>query len=54
MPNVDGIEATERIAQSVWAMPVVVLSAYDEPQMIEARWPRAPPAASRRASGWTS
>ncbi len=36
MPNVDGIEATERIAQSVWAMPVVVLSAYDEPQMIEA------------------
>src|SRR6476660_2355611 len=36
MPNVDGIEATERIAQSRWAMPVVVLSAYDEPQMIEA------------------
>jgi DNA-binding NarL/FixJ family response regulator len=36
MPNVDGIEATERIVQSVWAMPVVVLSAYDEPQMIEA------------------
>ncbi len=36
MPNVDGIEATERIAQSLWAMPVVVLSAYDEPQMIEA------------------
>ena len=36
MPNVDGIEATERIAQSAWAMPVVVLSAYDEPQMIEA------------------
>ena len=36
MPNVDGIEATERIARSVWAMPVVVLSAYDEPQMIEA------------------
>ncbi len=36
MPNVDGIEATEKIAQSLWAMPVVVLSAYDEPQMIEA------------------
>jgi DNA-binding NarL/FixJ family response regulator len=36
MPNVDGIEATERIAASEWAMPVVVLSAYDEPQMIEA------------------
>jgi DNA-binding NarL/FixJ family response regulator len=36
MPNVDGIEATERISASPWAMPVVVLSAYDEPQMIEA------------------
>ena len=36
MPNVDGIEATEQIAQAPWAMPVVVLSAYDEPQMIEA------------------
>ncbi len=36
MPNVDGIEATQRIASSSWAMPVVVLSAYDEPQMIEA------------------
>ena len=36
MPNVDGIEATERISRSPWAMPVVVLSAYDEPQMIEA------------------
>jgi DNA-binding NarL/FixJ family response regulator len=36
MPNVDGIEATERIAGAPWAMPVVVLSAYDEPQMIEA------------------
>ena len=36
MPNVDGIEATERISASDWAMPVVVLSAYDEPQMIEA------------------
>ena len=36
MPNVDGIEATEQIAASEWAMPVVVLSAYDEPQMIEA------------------
>jgi DNA-binding NarL/FixJ family response regulator len=36
MPNVDGIEATEQIAGSAWAMPVVVLSAYDEPQMIEA------------------
>ncbi len=36
MPNVDGIEATEKIATSDWAMPVVVLSAYDEPQMIEA------------------
>jgi len=35
MPNVDGIEATEQIAAE-WAMPVVVLSAYDEPQMIEA------------------
>ena len=36
MPNVDGIEATEKIASAEWAMPVVVLSAYDEPQMIEA------------------
>jgi len=36
MPNVDGIEATEKIATSDWAVPVVVLSAYDEPQMIEA------------------
>jgi DNA-binding NarL/FixJ family response regulator len=36
MPNVDGIEATEQIAKATWAMPVVVLSAYDEPQMIEA------------------
>ena len=36
MPNVDGIEATQRIASATWAMPVVVLSAYDEPQMIEA------------------
>jgi CheY-like chemotaxis protein/sugar/nucleoside kinase (ribokinase family) len=36
MPNVDGIEATEQIAASDWAMPVVVLSAYDEPQMIDA------------------
>jgi len=36
MPNVDGIEATEQIANASWAMPVVVLSAYDEPQMIEA------------------
>ena len=36
MPNVDGIEATQRISSSSWAMPVVVLSAYDEPQMIEA------------------
>jgi DNA-binding NarL/FixJ family response regulator len=36
MPNVDGIEATEQIAKAPWAMPVVVLSAYDEPQMIEA------------------
>ena len=36
MPNVDGIEATEQIASADWAMPVVVLSAYDEPQMIEA------------------
>jgi DNA-binding NarL/FixJ family response regulator len=36
MPNVDGIEATEQIANAPWAMPVVVLSAYDEPQMIEA------------------
>jgi DNA-binding NarL/FixJ family response regulator len=36
MPNVDGIEATEQIANAAWAMPVVVLSAYDEPQMIEA------------------
>ena len=36
MPNVDGIEATQRIASASWAMPVVVLSAYDEPQMIEA------------------
>jgi DNA-binding NarL/FixJ family response regulator len=36
MPNVDGIEATEQIAHAEWAMPVVVLSAYDEPQMIEA------------------
>ncbi len=36
MPNVDGIEATQRIAGATWAMPVVVLSAYDEPQMIEA------------------
>ncbi|MGZ4482230.1 MAG: response regulator [Gaiellales bacterium] len=36
MPNVDGIEATEQIAQAPWGMPVVVLSAYDEPQMIEA------------------
>jgi len=36
MPNVDGIEATEQIAHASWAMPVVVLSAYDEPQMIEA------------------
>src|SRR3954451_4998133 len=36
MPNVDGIEATEQIANAEWAMPVVVLSAYDEPQMIEA------------------
>jgi DNA-binding NarL/FixJ family response regulator len=36
MPNVDGIEATEQIAHAPWAMPVVVLSAYDEPQMIEA------------------
>jgi CheY-like chemotaxis protein/sugar/nucleoside kinase (ribokinase family) len=36
MPNVDGIEATEQIAASEWAMPVVVLSAYDEPQMIDA------------------
>jgi DNA-binding NarL/FixJ family response regulator len=36
MPTMDGIEATERIAGAEWAMPVVVLSAYDEPQMIEA------------------
>ena len=36
MPNVDGIEATEQIAAADWAIPVVVLSAYDEPQMIEA------------------
>lgn len=36
MPNLDGIEATEQIAAAGWAMPVVVLSAYDEPQMIEA------------------
>jgi len=36
MPNVDGIEATEQIAAADWAMPVVVLSAYNEPQMIEA------------------
>src|SRR3954453_22083824 len=36
MPNVDGIEATEQIANAEGAMPVVVLSAYDEPQMIEA------------------
>jgi len=36
MPNLDGIEATEQIAAADWAMPVVVLSAYDEPQMIEA------------------
>ena len=36
MPNMDGIEATERISRAPWAMPVVVLSAYDEPQMIEA------------------
>ena len=36
MPNMDGIEATERIVAAAWAMPVVVLSAYDEPQMIEA------------------
>ena len=36
MPNVDGIEATEQIAAADWAMPVVVLSAYDEPQMIDA------------------
>ena len=36
MPNVDGIEATEQISKAPWAMPVVVLSAYDEPQMIEA------------------
>jgi DNA-binding NarL/FixJ family response regulator len=36
MPNVDGIEATEQITAAEWAMPVVVLSAYDEPQMIEA------------------
>jgi DNA-binding NarL/FixJ family response regulator len=36
MPHVDGIEATERITRAPWAMPVVVLSAYDEPQMIEA------------------
>jgi CheY-like chemotaxis protein len=36
MPNVDGIEATEQIAAAEWAMPVVVLSAYDEPQMIDA------------------
>ena len=36
MPNVDGIEATEQIAGADWAMPVVVLSAYDEPQMIDA------------------
>jgi DNA-binding NarL/FixJ family response regulator len=36
MPNLDGIEATGQIAAAGWAMPVVVLSAYDEPQMIEA------------------
>src|SRR6185503_18188248 len=36
LPNVDGIEATEQIAAADWAMPVVVLSAYDEPQMIDA------------------
>ncbi|HEU0192568.1 MAG TPA: response regulator transcription factor [Gaiellales bacterium] len=36
MPNLDGIEATGRIAAAGWAMPVVVLSAYDEPQMVEA------------------
>ena len=36
MPNLDGIEATGQIAAADWAMPVVVLSAYDEPQMIEA------------------
>jgi DNA-binding NarL/FixJ family response regulator len=36
MPNLDGIEATGQIAAAEWAMPVVVLSAYDEPQMIEA------------------
>ena len=36
MPNVDGIEATEQIAAAEWAMPVVVLPAHDEPQMIEA------------------
>ena len=35
-PDVVVMEATERIAQSLWAMTVVVLSAYDEPQMIEA------------------
>jgi DNA-binding NarL/FixJ family response regulator len=36
MPRLDGIEATGQIAAAEWAMPVVVLSAYDEPQMIEA------------------
>jgi DNA-binding NarL/FixJ family response regulator len=36
MPSLDGIEATAQIAAAEWAMPVVVLSAYDEPQMIEA------------------
>ena len=36
MPSLDGIEATGQIAAAEWAMPVVVLSAYDEPQMIEA------------------
>ena len=36
MPSLDGIEATGQIAVAEWAMPVVVLSAYDEPQMIEA------------------
>jgi DNA-binding NarL/FixJ family response regulator len=36
MPSLDGIEATGQIAAAEWAMPVVFLSAYDEPQMIEA------------------
>src|SRR3954466_2646865 len=49
MPNVDGIEATEQIAHAPWAMPVVVLSAYDEPQMIEAAL--AASAASRLKKG---